>query len=246
MIRYRVGCIMYLDGENKCFYFFLSNRCRLSILSISSSFVLSLSLSSHFPLTLNNMADTTELTDWELLQSNAPDSSAIKSDYFSLPPNNPIPTSSSEEEATDEGGIDSDNPSSHGEIGSDPIPDSCFQGIECADSNSGPGEVEMHGEGVSEEDSEGIEEKNGSLEKKRGGVWEMPWEIVKYCLSKVKPAWYISLAGAILGLVWIGRRMHRIREKKRMSASVRASMDGKVILIYSSNLNLFIFSWFLK
>jgi hypothetical protein len=175
------------------------------------------------------MADTTELSDWELLQSNAPDSSAIKSDYFSLPPNNPIPTSS-EDEVADEGGIDSDNPSSHGEIGSNPIHDTGFQGIECADPNLGPGEVEQHGEVVNEEDSAGIEEKNGSLEKKRGGVWEMPWEIVKYCLSKVKPAWYISLAGAILGLVWIGRRMYRIREKKR-SVSVQASMDGKVILI---------------
>jgi hypothetical protein len=175
------------------------------------------------------MAETTELTDWELLQSNAPDSSAIKSDYFSLPSNNPIP-SSSEEEVTDEGGIDSDNPSSHGEIGSDPIHDTDFQGTEYADSNLGPGEVEKHDEVVNQEDSEGIEEKNGSLEKKSGGVWEMPWEIVKYCLSKVRPAWYISLAGAILGLVWIGRRMHRIRERKR-SVSVQASMDGKVILV---------------
>ncbi|KAJ3703881.1 hypothetical protein LUZ61_007586 [Rhynchospora tenuis] len=171
------------------------------------------------------MADTTELTDWELLQSNAPDSSAIRSDYFSLPPEKPI-SSSSEEETTDEGGIDSDNPSSHGEIGSDPTQEMGFQGIECSDPNSGSGEVEKPGEVMDEKGSEGIEEKDGSLGKKRGSLWEMPWEIVKYCLTKVKPAWYISLAGAILGLVLIGRRMYRIMEKKK-SASVRASMDGK-------------------
>lgn len=180
------------------------------------------------------MADATELSDWELLQSNAPDSSAIKSDYFSLPPNNPVP-SSSEEEATDEGGIDSDNPSSHGEIGSDPIHDTVFQEIECADPNSGPRVIEEQGEVMNEDGSEEIEENNGNLEKRRGSVWDLPWEIVKYYLSKVKPSWYISLAGAILGLVWIGRRMHRIREKKR-SESVRASMDGKVMLIYIRNL----------
>ncbi|KAJ1685958.1 hypothetical protein LUZ63_017348 [Rhynchospora breviuscula] len=168
------------------------------------------------------MADTTELSDWELLQSNAPDSSAIRSDYFSLPPEKPIP-SSSEEETTDEGGIDSDNPSSHGEIGSDPIHETSFQGIECSDPSSGSGEVEKRGEVMEEK---GTEEENSSLGKKRGSLWEMPWEIVKFCLTKVKPAWYIPLAGAILGLVLIGRRMYRIREQKR-SASVRASMDGK-------------------
>ncbi|KAF3321722.1 hypothetical protein FCM35_KLT13938 [Carex littledalei] len=85
---------------------------------------------------------------------------------------------------------------------------------------------------MNEDGSEEIEENNGNLEKRRGRVWDLPLEIVKYCLSKVKPSWYISLAGAILGLVWISRRMHRIREKKR-NESVRASMDGKNVNVIS-------------
>ncbi|XP_010927857.2 uncharacterized protein [Elaeis guineensis] len=84
--------------------------------------------------------------------------------------------------------------------------------------------------------------KNVSVgeEEKMGMVWwKLPLEFLKFCVFRVKPVWSISIAAAILGLVMLGRRLHKMKHKSR-SISLKISIDDKKAThfkIHASRLN---------
>ncbi|KAG1363647.1 ATG8-interacting protein 2 [Cocos nucifera] len=97
--------------------------------------------------------------------------------------------------------------------------------------NENPGEV---GSDASAEMGEKrMSSKNVSVggEEKMGMVWwKLPLEFLKLCVFRVKPVWSISIAAAILGLVILGRRLHKMKHKSR-SISLKISIDDKVRLL---------------
>ncbi|KAG6475440.1 hypothetical protein ZIOFF_064660 [Zingiber officinale] len=75
--------------------------------------------------------------------------------------------------------------------------------------------------------SVGLDKVLANGEEKRGkNWWKFPFEILKFCAFNVKPVWSISIAAAILGVMMLGRRLYRMKEKTR-SIPLRIILDEK-------------------
>lgn len=70
-------------------------------------------------------------------------------------------------------------------------------------------------------------------EKRENSWWKMPLELLKFCIFRVRPVWPISIAAAMLGIVILGRKLYKMKQKSRI-VPLRIAMDDKVnqALIY--------------
>ena len=198
-----------------------------------------------------------DLQDWELLSDSDPlapnlkpldpidhdtEDGAIKSDYFSLNPIKLKPQQSEDE--ADSGSVDSDNPS-----WLDPDLDSRDQSRGQLDlsvknsasfwsdvSSEGPRSVADETEelGVDkEEELGGGEVVKGESSEESSGIcgervwWRMPLEILKVWVLRARPVWSISIAAAIVGVVMLGKRLYKMKQKGR-SFPLNISLDDKV------------------
>ncbi|XP_042451385.1 uncharacterized protein LOC122036193 [Zingiber officinale] len=78
--------------------------------------------------------------------------------------------------------------------------------------------VKIHiSSGDSEGKSVGLDKALADGEEKRGTVWwKFPFQLLKLCAFNVKPVWSISIAAAaILGVMMLGKRLYRMKEKTR-------------------------------
>ncbi|XP_074576990.1 uncharacterized protein LOC141833441 [Curcuma longa] len=66
-----------------------------------------------------------------------------------------------------------------------------------------------------------LDSHNNCLNKANGGEkretvwWKFPFQLIKFCALKAKPVWSISIAAAILGLLMLGKRLYKMKEKSR-------------------------------
>ncbi|KAK4413442.1 hypothetical protein Salat_2756800 [Sesamum alatum] len=70
--------------------------------------------------------------------------------------------------------------------------------------------------------------KNGELEKRSVVWWKMPMQFLKYCLFRMSPVWTVSMAAAVMGLVILGRRLHKMKKKTR-GLEIKVTVDDKKI-----------------
>ncbi|XP_020588029.1 uncharacterized protein LOC110029885 [Phalaenopsis equestris] len=56
--------------------------------------------------------------------------------------------------------------------------------------------------------------------------WKMPLELLKFCIFRVRPAWSISIAAAMVGIVILGRKLYRMKQKSR-TIPLRIAIDDK-------------------
>lgn len=63
-------------------------------------------------------------------------------------------------------------------------------------------------------------------EKREKFLWKMPFELLKFCIFRVRPIWSISIAAAVLGIAMLGRKLYRMKHKSR-SIPLRIAMDDK-------------------
>lgn len=174
-----------------------------------------------------------DLQDWELLNESDSgpnpkpkpcepidsEDGAINPDYFSL---NPIKPQQSEDEI-DEGGVDSDNPS-----WLDPDSDSRYQLIKDSRSFSSDESSEELGFEKKEEVGDGELGKDGSLDGNGVRVWwRMPLEVLKVWVLRARPVWSISIAAAIIGVLMLGRKLYKMKQKGR-SIPLKIAIDDKV------------------
>ncbi|KAF9608516.1 hypothetical protein IFM89_009882 [Coptis chinensis] len=73
-----------------------------------------------------------------------------------------------------------------------------------------------------------VEVEAGEGEKKEMVWWKFPFEILKFCLFKVSPGWTISIAAAVMGIVILRRRLHRMK-KKNQSIALKLTVDDKKV-----------------
>lgn len=187
-------------------------------------------------------APTPSLSDSSTLSSPAAvdDGGAIKHDYFSLNPHNHQPPSEAD---TDDAGIDSDNPS-----WLDPDSDTRYQrgqlNFARSDSDSilsdesEKGEVESMAEvglspidpGEEEVEESGLRVSGDGVGGEKKGVawWKMPFEVLKFCVLRVRPLWPISVAAAFVAIAMLGRKLYRMKQRVR-SVPMRIAMDDKKV-----------------
>ncbi|KAM7253103.1 hypothetical protein ACFE04_025721 [Oxalis oulophora] len=80
------------------------------------------------------------------------------------------------------------------------------------------------------EESEPKGQPDGGEEIKSMVWWRVPVEVMKYCLFKVSPVWTVSMAAAVMGIVILGRRLHKMRRKSR-ALELKLAVDDKHILL---------------
>ncbi|ONK77307.1 uncharacterized protein A4U43_C02F5190 [Asparagus officinalis] len=178
------------------------------------------------------MEPSTDLQDWELLNESDSgpnpkpkpcepldsDDGAINPDYFSL---SPIKSRQSEDEI-DEGGVDSDNPS-----WLDPDSDSRYHSIKDSRSFSSDESSEELGFEKKEAVGDGELGKDGSLDGSGVRVWwRMPLEVLKVWVLRARPVWSISIAAAIIGVLMLGRKLYKMKQKGR-SIPLKIAIDDK-------------------
>lgn len=160
----------------------------------------------------------------------------IKSDYFSLD------SSHTNYVLDDQISIESDNPS-----WIDPVSDTTNKPITEIWTTDGSGSddvsdvVEFEAKSVVESDERKVsfnddketetedlgEEK--MMERNRVAVWyKLPLDLLKYCLFKASPVWSLSIAAAMMGVVILGRRLYKMKQKTR---TLQLTMDDKVCLL---------------
>lgn len=96
----------------------------------------------------------------------------------------------------------------------------------CVESNGGNGSMEENSNVAIEEMSAGAK-SSGDEERKRVAWWKVPFEVLKYCVLKVNPVWSFSMAAAVMGLVILGRRLYKMKQKSR-SLQLKVTLDDKV------------------
>ncbi|XP_076949438.1 uncharacterized protein LOC143622082 [Bidens hawaiensis] len=195
-----------------------------------------------------------ELHDWEVLDHSSPlqatayldgierDSEGIiKSDYFSLDSHK-----YHRDDVTDQASVESDNPS-----WIDPVCDANYSitkpvseasstdGSELVASNEA-GPVEPLSEKIDEQsvDSGEVVEGLGVGDVKAGGGdeknsvmavwWKLPVDLLKYCLFKASPVWTFSVAAAMMGMVILGRRLYKMKQKTR-TLQLKVAVDDKKV-----------------
>ncbi|XP_068322914.1 uncharacterized protein [Pyrus communis] len=110
-----------------------------------------------------------------------------------------------------------------------------FSGLECAinlDNEPEEGQsVESQSSAVEEEKSEA---KSGEEVVKRTILWwKVPFEVLKYCVFRVSPVWSLSVAAAVMGLVILGRRLHKMKRKSQ-SLQLKVTLDDKKVSQFMS------------
>ncbi|XP_048437140.1 uncharacterized protein LOC125475820 [Pyrus x bretschneideri] len=110
-----------------------------------------------------------------------------------------------------------------------------FSGLECAiNLENEPEEgqsVESRSSAVEEEKSEA---KSGEEVVKRTILWwKVPFEVLKYCVFRVSPVWSLSVAAAVMGLVLLGRRLHKMKRKSQ-SLQLKVTLDDKKVSQFMS------------
>ncbi|KAJ7982663.1 Transmembrane protein [Quillaja saponaria] len=73
----------------------------------------------------------------------------------------------------------------------------------------------------------------GGGEKKRIVWWKVPFEVLKYCVCRVNPAWSFSVAAALMGFIILGRRLYRMK-RKTQSLQLKVTMDDKKVSQFMS------------
>ncbi|KAK9069486.1 hypothetical protein SSX86_011390 [Deinandra increscens subsp. villosa] len=192
-----------------------------------------------------------EFHDWEVLDDfdSLPNTSyldgierdsegVIRSDYFSLDSHNTY-FATRLEDVTDQISVHSDNPS-----WIDPVSDTNYSktkpigeiwstdGSDDGKYSEELGIVEVE----SLSDSGGIESKQDAYEKTgdddSGGKenlkvawWNLPFDLLKYCLFKASPVWTLSVAAAMMGVVILGRRLYKMKQKTRSLQHLKLTID---------------------
>ncbi|KAF5206310.1 transmembrane protein [Thalictrum thalictroides] len=65
--------------------------------------------------------------------------------------------------------------------------------------------------------------------EKQGMVWwKLPFEILKFFVIKVSPGWSISIAAAVMGIVILRRRLHKMK-KKSSSIQLKVTVEDKKV-----------------
>ncbi|KAI3508888.1 hypothetical protein L1887_23908 [Cichorium endivia] len=71
--------------------------------------------------------------------------------------------------------------------------------------------------------------KSGGEERNRVAVWlKLPLDLLKYCLFKASPVWTLSMAAAMMGVVILGRRLYKMKQKSR-TLQLKVTMDDKKV-----------------
>ncbi|KAJ0969398.1 hypothetical protein J5N97_022275 [Dioscorea zingiberensis] len=114
-----------------------------------------------------------------------------------------------------------------------------FEGI----GKSCEGEDGIEGCEVKSEESrvegETKEMSGGNGEKKSEGWWKLPIEVLKFYVLKTRPIWSVTIAAAIVGVVLLGRRLYRMKQRSK-SVSLKASLEDKktsLLMALAANLN---------
>ncbi|CAN6686627.1 unnamed protein product [Malus baccata var. baccata] len=91
--------------------------------------------------------------------------------------------------------------------------------------------VESQSAAVEEEKSEA---KSGEEVVKRTILWwKVPFEVLKYCVFRVSPVWSLSVAAAVMGLVFLGRRLRKMKRKSQ-SLQLKVTLDDKKVSQFTS------------
>ncbi|CAL9099939.1 unnamed protein product [Musa textilis] len=202
------------------------------------------------------MENANECDDWELLSSYSSSTSDdesivdlgtvddVMSHYFG------VNLEEEEEEASEEAGIDSDNPSSI-YTDSDAVeqreeetaifvsedetkmiePSNAGNKFEGADESQGstasfPEDSNSEGIGGNHEEKKRVEDERVPSEEETGGVaawWEYPVRLLKLSVAKAKSVWPISMAAANVVFVVLRSCFYRMRER----VSLGMAADGK-------------------
>ncbi|KAE8733374.1 O-acyltransferase WSD1-like [Hibiscus syriacus] len=65
-------------------------------------------------------------------------------------------------------------------------------------------------------------------DKKKVTWWKVPFELLRYCVLRVSPAWSFSVAAAVMGFVILGRRLYKMK-RRSSSLQLRVTMDDKKV-----------------
>ncbi|XP_076960473.1 uncharacterized protein LOC143636872 [Bidens hawaiensis] len=58
--------------------------------------------------------------------------------------------------------------------------------------------------------------------------WKLPVDLLKYCLFKASPVWTFSVAAAMMGVVILGRRLYKMKQKTR-ALQLKVAVDDKKV-----------------
>ncbi|BFG40492.1 hypothetical protein CerSpe_267660 [Prunus speciosa] len=78
------------------------------------------------------------------------------------------------------------------------------------------------------------EAKSGAEVVKRTILWwKVPFEVLKYCVFRVSPVWSFSVAAAVMGLVFLGRRLYKMKRKSQ-TLQLKVTLDDKKVSQFMS------------
>ncbi|XP_076899587.1 uncharacterized protein LOC143553473 [Bidens hawaiensis] len=207
-----------------------------------------------------------ELHDWEVLDDSNPvqttayldgierdSEGVIKSDYFSL--------DSHKYHLDDQVSVESDNPS-----WIDPVCDANYSITKPVSEASSTDESELVAssevvfdeaeielkpeesvdsgqviEGLGVGDVKAAAGAGGDEIEKNSVVavwWKLPVDLLKYCLFKASPVWTFSVAAAMMGVMILGRRLYKMKQRTRTLQLKVAVDDKKVSQVMSRSARL--------
>ncbi|KAH7663803.1 hypothetical protein IHE45_14G080200 [Dioscorea alata] len=79
----------------------------------------------------------------------------------------------------------------------------------------------------------------GNGEKKHEVWWKLPVELLKFYVLKMRPVWSVTIAAAIVGVVMVGRRLYKMKQRSR-GVPLKVSLDDKkasLLMALAANLN---------
>ncbi|KAF5457056.1 hypothetical protein F2P56_021191 [Juglans regia] len=69
---------------------------------------------------------------------------------------------------------------------------------------------------------------SGEGERRRIVWWKVPLEILKYYAFRVSPVWSFSVAAAVMGFVFLGRRLYKMKRKSQ-TLQLKVTVDDKKV-----------------
>lgn len=88
-------------------------------------------------------------------------------------------------------------------------------------------------EGEKRDEIVGAEVSKAGEHKNSGVWWKVPLELLKYCVSRVRPMWAFSVAAAVMGFVILGRRLYKMK-KKTKGLELKVTVDDKKVSQFMS------------
>ncbi|XP_030523798.1 uncharacterized protein LOC115736283 [Rhodamnia argentea] len=73
----------------------------------------------------------------------------------------------------------------------------------------------------------------GDEDKRRTVWWKVPFELLRYCVFRVSPFWSLSVAAAFMGVVILGRRLYKMKQKTR-TLQLKVTVDDKKVSQFMS------------